>query len=427
MIPGTDFTPQMMLRHHLQRSALSLLAVAAVVATLLSSAQHPASAQGFPTEISGRVVQGTEGAEVRAGLEVLLLVVDEAQQSVVGTDSKIVGTNGEFTFTDFLSGPGLTYRVVANDDLYTPSIDLRPGEDSFDNVELTIYEQTQSFDDIRVSTYQLLIPSIDGGERLMGILGVISLTNSGDRVWVPDLDNPQLTGLDLLRFNLPEGFQDLSVETTLPPGGNILDISTGFALTNPVPPGEHDILMTFVVEYEGDNLSFPLRLAYGADQVRLMLPEGEGTITGLGLSDPEGAIVEDTAYSVVTGTGYERGSQLDVEFSSLPTPSLLERTQNFFDGRGYISVIALVAGAAMLVLLIYAFFLARARRLSQETATADQYPEYDGLTRAEIVETIAKLDSQHEAGEIEEAEYNSRRSALTKAALSAGKSEDGPE
>ncbi len=421
IFPGTDSTYDGA-PHLFRRGAILLFAAAATFAAFVFTFE-PASAQGFPSEITGRVVQGTPGAEVPAGLNVVLLVVDEARQEIVANESTVIGTNGIFSFTDILSGPGLTYRVAVDDGEYTPSVDLRPGESSFDDVEVTIYERTQSFDDIRVSTFQLLIPSVDRSERLMGMLGVISIVNSGNRVWVPDLDDPNLTGLDLLRFNLPEGFTSLSVESTLPPG-NVLDIATGFAMTNPVPPGEHDILITFVVGYEGDELTFPLRLAYGADQVRMMLPESDGTITGLGLSDPEGAIIEDTAYSVVTGTNYARGSQLDVVFGSLPTPSLLERTQNFFDGRGYIIVIAWVAGAVMLGILVYAFFFARRRNAPPGATMSEQYPEYEGLDRAEIVETIAALDKQHEAGEIEEADYNARRSALTKAALSAGKNED---
>lgn len=424
MIPGTGPTFQTTTKRRLMRFTLALIA-ATVVAASFTATQQTASAQGFPTEISGRVVQGTAGAEVPAGLEVVLLVVDEQQQAAVSQQTTVVGTNGQFTFTDFLSGPGITYRVAANAGRYTPSVDLRPGESSFENVEVTIYEQTQSFDDIRVSTYQLLVPSIDRSERLMGVLGVISIINSSDKVWEPDFENQNITGLDLLRFNLPEGFTELSVESTLPPG-NVLDISTGFALTNPVPPGEHDILMTFVVGYEGDELAFPLRLAYGADQVRLMLPEGEGAITGLGLSNPEGAIIEDTAYSVVTGEGYERGAQLDVVFDSLPTPSLLERTQSFFDGRGYIIAIAWVAAAVMIGVLVYAFFFARQRRTAEGGAMPEQFPEYDGLERAEIIDTIAMLDKRHEAGEMEETDYNARRSALTKAALSARKTNAQP-
>ncbi|MDA0677234.1 MAG: hypothetical protein O2788_04430 [Chloroflexi bacterium] len=396
--------------------------VAALLLMAFSATQQLALAQGIPTVISGRVVQGTPGSEIPAGVSVVLLVVDDARQEIVATESKLVGTNGEFEFTDFLAGPGFTYRVAADDGSeYTPSIDLSAADSTFDNVELTIYDRTESLDDISVSTYSLLIPSIDRIGRRVGMLGVVQISNRGDHVWIPDTDNPALTGFDLFRFNLPEGFSDLSVESNLP-SGNILEIGTGFALTNPIPPGDFDILMTFIAPYEGNTLTFPLRLPYGADLVRIMLPEGQGSVTGLGFGPSEGALIDSTAYSVVTGQSYARDSQLDVTFSDLPTPSLVERIQSFLEGRGYIVVIAWVAGAAMLGLLAYAFFFARKR--SQADDEGDDYPEYDDMERTEIVEAIAELDAQHDAGEIEVSDYTARRAFLTRAALSMPESPD---
>jgi hypothetical protein len=389
--------------------------VAALLLAAFTATQELAHAQGLPTGISGRVVQGTAGGEIPAGVSVVLLVVDDAKQEIVATDSKLVGTNGEFEFTDFLAGPGFTYRVAADDGSdYTPSVDLSAEDSTFNNVELTIYDRTESLDDIIVSTYSLLIPSIDRIGRRVGMLGVVQITNRGDHVWIPDTNNPALTGLDLFRFNLPEGFSDLSVESNLPTG-NILEIGTGFALTNPIPPGDFDILMTFIAPYEGDTLTFPLRLPYGADLVRIMLPEGQGIVTGMGFGPSEGALIDTTAYSVVSGQSYARDSQLDVTFSGLPTPSLVERIQSFLNGRGYIVVIAWVAGAAMLGLLTYAFFFARKR--TQAGDEDDDYPEYDDLERTEVVEAIAALDAKHEAGEIEESDYTARRSFLTRVAL----------
>ncbi len=424
MIPGTYLIPGSTRTGQTGRVGFFVLAIAALLAAFAATV-HPATAQDLPTEISGRVVQGTVGSELPIGLTVVLLVVDEQRQEIISNESTLVGTNGEFTFTDILSGPGLTYRIAVDDDEYTPSVDLVPGESSFTDVEITFYERTQSFDDIRISTYSMLVPSIDRTNRLMGVLGVISLINNGNRVWVPDLDDPNLTGLNLLRFNLPEGFTDLSVESDLPPG-DILAIPTGFALTNPMPPGEFNILLTYIVEYSGDSLAFPLRLPYGADRVRIMLPEGDGDISGLGFGTAEGAIIEDTAYSVVDGQDYARDSQLDVRFSSLPTPSFLEATQSFFDGRGYIIVIAWVAGAAMLGLLVYAFFFSKQRAGGARPVRAGEYPEYEGLPREEIVKTIATLDRQRDDGEIEDDDYAARRSALTQAALSASATEAQP-
>ncbi len=424
MNPGIDVKDR---RPWLSLRYLAVFVALAVLASAIGLQARPAAAQDFPSEISGKVVNGTSGATVPPGTDVVLLVVDDSINQIIDTASQVVGTNGEFTFTDLLSGPGLSYRVAADDGSdYTPSVDLIPGESSFTDIELTIYESTQSFDDIRLSTFSMLITGIERANRLMGVLGVISVVNSGDMVWIPDLENPQLTGLDLLRFNLPEGYQDLTMETTLPSTGlsdTFFEIPTGFALANPVPPGESEILITYTLDYEGDTLAYPLRLAYGADLVRLMIPKDAGTISGLGLGDMQEAVLNDDVFSVVDGRNYERGSQLDVQFTALPTPNLVESIQQFVNGRGYLIAIAWIAGAAMLGILVYAFFFARQRTSAPDAAGDESYPEYAGLGRSDIVATIAELDRQHDAGEIEEDNYNKRRSVLTKAALSAPSSE----
>jgi hypothetical protein len=424
MIPGTDSLLRIFVSRQVSRTVTALLAAIILLAPFIVSQQR-AVAQEFPTEISGRVVQGTLGADLPIGLKVVLLVVDDQLQEIISSQNTVVGSNGEFSFTNFASGPGLSYRVAADNGDHTPSVDLKLGEDAFKDVEVTIYDSTASFEDIRLVEFEMLVTGIDRRLRLMGVLGQISLVNSGDTIWIPDLTNPQLTGLDLLRFNMPEGFTDLSVETNLP-AGDILVIPTGFALTNPVPPGEFSILMTFMVEYSGDSMLFPLRLPYGADEVRIIYPDSTGVVTGLGLGEPQGAIIIETAYSIVDGQAYPRDSQLDVIFSSLPTPSLVERTHNFFDGRGYIVVIAWIVGATMLGLLVYAFFFARQHRFVTRPDGENSYPEYTGMQRTAIVETIANLDQRHEADEIDDANYSARRSALTQAALAARVSETQP-
>ena len=139
--------------------------------------------------------------------------------------------------------------MAANDGLFTPSVDLANTAD-WSNVELVIYDRTRTLDDLWVSSYSLLIPSIDARSRVMGVLGAIDIRNEGDTVWLPELNDPGLTGLDLVRFSIPEGYSNLSVESDLP-AGNVMEIGTGFALSTPIPPGEFNILVSFLMSYDG--------------------------------------------------------------------------------------------------------------------------------------------------------------------------------
>ena len=289
------------------------------------------NAQSFQSEIKGVVVNGTEGGVVPTDFTVELFSVDEAANQIIEQVSTTVGDDGTFSFGNLISSPGITFRVVADAGDYTPSVDLS-GVENWTNVRLTIYDQTTSLDDISVNSYVMMIPTIDARSRLAGILTVINISNRGDRVWIPDLEDPGLTGLDLLRFNLPDGFSDLSVESELP-SGNILEINTGFAMTNPVPPGDAAILMSYIISYEGDGFEFTLKLPYGADQVRLLLPDGGGTITGKGFGSIESVVVTDSVFISVEGDDYPAGDEIAIVFSGMPQPTPLQTLSDFFQGR----------------------------------------------------------------------------------------------
>ena len=390
-----------------RRDLRPLLRSALIMVVLVSAIPLGASAVAAqtPDRIAGRVTNGTAGGTVPEGLEVVLLTLNESAAQIVGRDSTVVDGEGRFEFTGFSTAPGLTYRVAANDELFTPSVDLADTAD-WSNVELVIYDRTRSLDDLSVLSYSLLIPSIDARSRVMGVLGAIDIRNEGDTVWLPELNDPGLTGLDLVRFSIPEGYSNLSVESDLP-AGNVMEIGTGFALSTPIPPGEFNILVSFLLAYDGDGFEFPLILPFGADEVRFMLPHAESTITGEGLGQPRTEVVNDRLFTIVEGAGFERGARLTVMVSGLPSPSFVERAVDYFGGRPYIPILAWLAGTAFLSLLAYALIRSRRR------------PATEAPTRRDLVNAIAALDELRDAGKIETGRYTVEREALMRRALRA--------
>ncbi|MCZ6539197.1 MAG: hypothetical protein O6922_05165 [Chloroflexi bacterium] len=366
-------------------------------------------AQSTQNVIAGIVVNGTDGGVVPEDLEVLLLTVDDAAGQIIEQESKTVNPDGTFAFGNLVSGPGVTFRVVANSGDYTPSVDLT-NVDDWSNVRLTIYDETTSLEDVSVSSYVMMIPTIDARSRQVGVLTVVNISNRGDKVWLPDLSDPGLTGLDLLRFNLPDGFSDLSVESELPTG-NILQIDTGFAMTNPIPPGDAAILMTYIIPYEGDGFDFTLKLPYGADQVRLLLPDGGGAITGGGLGSVDSVVVAESVFNSVEGNDYPAGAEIAVEFSGMPQPTTLQALSDFFQGRTYVIVIIWLVGIALLGILGYALY--SSRKSAAESGVDDD----ELASRADIVAEIAALDEEFESGTINEDKYQYRREELKQLAL----------
>lgn len=388
---------------------LAILLISTVLVSFVPGGSPTANAQALPTEIIGIVVNGTEGGVVPADLEVLLLTVDDAAGQIIEQDPTTVNADGTFSFGNLISSPGITFRVVANAGKFTPSVDLSSVDD-WSNVRLTIYDETSSLDDITFSSYVMMIPTIDARSRQAGILTVVNVNNTGDMVWIPDLEDPNLTGLDLLRFNLPDGFSDLSVESELP-AGNILQIDTGFAMTNPIPPGEAAILMSYIIGYSGDGFDFTLKLPYGLDQVRLLLPDGGGTISGEGLGQIESVVVAENVFNSVEGNDYPAGGVLVIAFSGMPQPTLLQTVSDFFQGRTYVIVIIWIVGIALLGILGYAMYSAR-KGSSRRDDIAEVF-----ASRGDVVAEIAALDEAFESDEIDEGAYRDRRDDLKQLAL----------
>ncbi len=388
---------------------LAILLISTVLVSFVPGGSPTANAQAPPTEIIGIVVNGTEGGVVPADLEVLLLTVDDAAGQIIEQDPTTVNADGTFSFGNLISSPGITFRVVANAGKFTPSVDLSSVDD-WSNVRLTVYDETSSLDDITLSSYVMMIPTIDARSRQAGILTVVNVNNTGDMVWIPDLEDPNLTGLDLLRFNLPDGFSDLSVESELP-AGNILQINTGFAMTNPIPPGEAAILMSYIIGYSGDGFDFTLKLPYGLDQVRLLLPDGGGTISGEGLGQIESVVVAENVFNSVEGNDYPAGSELVITFSGMPQPTPLQSVSDFFQGRTYVIVIIWIVGIALLGILGYAMYSSRKGGRRRDD-TAEVF-----ASRGDVVAEIAALDEAFESDEIEEDSYRDRRDDLKQQAL----------
>ena len=371
---------------------------------LLTMAQSP----GGSITISGQVVNGTEGGETPAELTVFVLVIDESEEAIVERVETVTGDDGAFALDVVEVSEPRFYRVVVDDGVYTPYVDVIP-EDAHDKITMTVYDSTTSLEEISVTTYSMVIPVIDGSSGVLGVLSAVNLVNAGDTVYIADLTDPALTGFKLLRFNLPEGYQELTVESDLP-SGNVMEISTGFAISNPVPPGEYNMVISYTAVFDNGEFAYPFRLPFGAGNVSILIPEGNGTVSGLGLQRVETVMIGDEHYVKYEGENYERSSELGIVITGLPKPDLQSQVLDFFESVQFrIAIIASVA-LAMIAIVAYVFFASRQHRSASAAIETQMGGETD--SRSATVAAIAELDEMHELGKIDDHEYSTRRSRL---------------
>lgn len=394
------------------KSALTFSVIFALTIALFLSNLQTANAQDQPDSIRGKVINGTAGGILPTNIEVMLMSIDIANNRIIEQETTDVDLEGNFVFTNLTSGSDSAYRLVVNTGSYTPYVDMATVE-NWQDVQISIYENTPSLENITINSYVMMIPTLDARNRQAGVLTVINVDNRGDKVWMPDLSNPNLTGLDLLRFNLPLGFKDLAIESELP-NGNVLEIDSGFALTNPVPPGEAAILISYIVPYEGDSFNFNLKLPYGADLVRILLPDDAGQIRAEKVGATDSVLVADKLFNQIEGENYAKGEELSIRYFSLPQPTFIQTLSKFTQGRTYLIMLIGLVGTVLLSILSWTMYSRRNNNDYREKPITQD--------RELLLAEITDIYDLFESDQITKQEFTERSESLKKLIIRLDKS-----
>ena len=388
------------------RAFIPLLLLLATLTVHLSSTVNAQE----PLVIRGRVANMTRGGTVPADLEITLHVIQGQEQ--VQLLQTTVEEDATFQFSLGLSEGNLRYVFVAvyQGVLYSILVETDVAEMAgYRPVELVIYESTRSQESLGVVDDVLLVTGADADEGTVRVFERLTLVNRGDRTYVPDLEQPQQ--MNFLRFSLPPGATSLDVRGDLE-GGEIITVDRGFAITAPVPPGEHQLGFSYEAPYQKGSLAFSKSIPWGAEVFRAMMPQALGMLEGRGLDQIGPVIVGGVNYHLLEARDVLRGETIEVRLSQLPQPTLWKRAWRGLTGGDYAPIVApTVMGVALVILLAVGFRRRRAAvaqgSIYVQDSASDSLGEKDSL-----VEAIASLDDRYEQGEIEEREYRQQREDL---------------
>lgn len=393
--------------------ALALLAAlpAAAGAQSETGEQSPTSIDGSsPETISGVVRNGTAGAGAPIGLWVTLRYqIDSGELVEHDTPTQ---ADGSFTFTD-LPPQGRPGFEVRTEHLGVEYAERALGEPLAGPLELTVYETTSDFSVVTLVDDTLAVTGADGKARRFSVLEAVKVRNASDRTFVADTlaDGP----MSMVRFSLPDGATDLEVEASLP-GGHVLQVDRGFALTMPVPPGDHDILYVYRVPYEESFKQYTPNFPMGAETFRVLVIRGVAEGSGPGMRNVDDVAVGGTVYQVLEAGPLAPGQRSAVMLTELPQPTLLQRAENTVRSDGFRrGALPGALGAALLAAL--GAVLLRRWRPRDRSILINEYAEGRAKrarrpTHGEVVEMIARLDARFEAGEVDGDEYARERARL---------------
>lgn len=388
--------------------ALAVALLAAVVGVL---AALPAGVEAqSPATITGTVRNGTADAPPPAGLWVTLRY-QVSSGELLEHDTVTLG-DGSFTFTDLPPQglPGFEVRTVYLDVEYTNRV---LGEPLAGPLDLTIYEITTDFGVLALVDDTLAVTGADGSARQFAVLEAVKLRNTSDRTFRADTltDGP----MSMVRFSLPEGATDLDVEASLP-GGHVLQVDRGFALTVPVPPGDHDILFVYRVPYESSSKQFTPNFPMGTEAYRVMIIKGLADGSGPAMRNADDIAIGDTEYQVLEAGPLAPGQRAAVMLSELPQPTLLERADNTVRSDGFRR--GALPGLLGVVLVVAVGTVLLRRRSGAAGDAANRRANADMLSAAHgnIVKAIAELDERFEMGLVESEDYQLQRAELVELA-----------
>jgi hypothetical protein len=387
---------------------------ALVLAAIMWASVGPVHAQIQTAALSGRVVNGTAGASVPAGLQVR--VVAQVGTSMLYEQSTTVAADGAFAFSAVPLEPTALYFVTTEHQgaSYTTRVDPAQPDAAW---RLTIYEATAKADALRIIENTLFIPRAEADSRELVALELVRVENTGDRTLVPDLSQAQPNGL--LRFSLPRDAKDIDVQAATLTGGNVVPVDKGFAITTPIPPGAHDLAFSYRVPYTSRMLDYTRTFPFGAQGFELLIGVGAGKASGPEIPPGREIVVDGAQYYNHVLRDIPPGGRVELSITDIPQPTFLRRVVLFFSGGLVAKVFVPILGVAVLVGLVAVALL---RRRDRRTRT----PEPNGEAGDAILNQIAALDDEHASGAVPNDDYSRRRRELLARLKAAGGAHNSP-
>ncbi|GIW11125.1 MAG: hypothetical protein KatS3mg061_2182 [Dehalococcoidia bacterium] len=380
---------------------------------LMLLAAMPALAQGVGT-LSGRVTDGSADRAPVAGLTVTLLPVSntgpgQRQQTTTGPD-------GSYHFSGLNTASGQFYVVWTEYEgarFQEGPLQFAPGSSTLTQ-DLTVYTPTENDPGLRVLRNAIVIVPAPA-QRQLTVLQLVDLENPSSQAWV---GRPVGQGRQTLRFGLPASARGLQVLAGLQVNA-VVQTADGFADTLPVSPGGREVVFQYLVDYLDNGILFTLPVHYPTEQVRVLLADGDWRLTADGLR-PAGMVEQGgQRFQQYQGERFAAGQEirLVIQGAGLTGQVLDDRTLVTAGVGGAIALVTTLAVAVPLLRRRRRQVSPGKRRVASAPPGATRPPEPRADEREALIAAIADLDDRHEAGELNDEEWQRLRAAKKEALI----------
>ena len=338
-------------------------------------------------KLSGQIINGTK-SDNDVTYQIKLMATQNSSSELV--DIEIIETFKNFEFNKVIIDEAFTYfLMITHQDI--PTIVFIEDIVDPEDILVTVYDRVFTPKDIDVIDYSIMIPHISPESDIISVLGLISFTNNSNSTYFADLTDPNTSGLNLLRFSLPENFENLSVDSDLPPG-NVMQIPTGFALSNPVPPGQHQILYSYSMPRNTGSIKYNIRLPFGSEKFKMLVPQKSKIETDYNLLK-DSTLVDDKTYEILQGQDIGKGEVIVIDLINITKPGAWKKITFFVEKNSVPFFVGSATGLILIFILIISFFRSNNKKIKLNQ------------NQNIFIDKIIDLDLRFEKNEINEEEY----------------------
>ena len=349
--------------------------------------------------ILGALINNTNPETDLSSIEVFMSVPDATKPPSVA----VTGTDGGFRFVSeepVLNENLYVFTVVYENAVYGTSV---TGEQIFSNkpILIEVYNSTSDQNVLRVLNHSVFIGAIDKINMRIRVLEMQTLYNDSFSTYIPG-DSP----MSLVRFGLPSGFEKLSLDTVLK-FSEVFEVNNGFALNTSVPPGEHEVLYSYDLNYKNKELFMGRSLPYPIEIFRMMVPANIGELDFKGDGSKTIVDVQGKTYQLLEKKELLSTDEINIVYRGLPEPSIYQRFANLLSYKYLIKMAPLFLAVSLFLIIVFSVWYYKYVHISKRQ-------RLEGLSdKIEILKAIRINREKLKTGELDKVEFEKIENELT--------------